>query len=396
MEDLSTTVLIELFRKRLDVLNTRLEILKQLSVPLKATPPPPVSPTGLLRLPFEIRLQIYHYCIPRKYVIEVSDPRFYIRWPYEEKDHTVDLEDALDFEDDTLDLEDDTLGLEGTLELEDTTGFEDDMENLEADDVYSGGYTLDMEGDYWNCSNNNSIFLISKQISNETLDILYGENIFKLRLHGEGEHYLKKNFAEGNRQRMRYLLLNAQPMGVSYEPGRMPDNSLWSSILPTLKGLRIVAEQPVEASSYYGAPSLEQEIDRWAKWIKLFLQCFGQYLSRETIVQVDINGQAETRELVEECLPHGYREIRCRHVGDLIFKLILGLLGTMWALGLPISTIINSPLLASGLDYQPLLWHRHPRSFDRRTICSSEQLSRDTLFSSFWWSIPPVGEGHSY
>jgi hypothetical protein len=112
-----------------------------------------------------------------------------------------------------------------------------------------------------------------------------------------------------NRQRMRYLLLVAQPIGVSYEPWRMPDTSLWSSLLPTLKGLRIVAEQLVEALSYYGAPSLQQEIDRWAKWIKPFLQCFGQYLSRETIVQVDIDGRAETRELVEECLPHGYREV---------------------------------------------------------------------------------------
>jgi hypothetical protein len=61
-----------------------------------------------------------------------------------------------------------TLSAWGSLELED----EDDMENLEADAVYSGGYTLDIEGDYWNCSNNNSIFLVSKQISNEALDIL--------------------------------------------------------------------------------------------------------------------------------------------------------------------------------------------------------------------------------
>jgi hypothetical protein len=328
MED--TAVLIELFRKRIDVLNTRLERLRQLSAPLKAPPPPPLSPTGLLRLPFEIRLQIYHYCIPRKYVIEVGNPCFYIRWPFKENDHTVDLalgleddtldleDDTLELEDDTLDLEDDTLDLEGTLELEDED--EDDMENLEANAPYSGGYTLDIEGDYWNRSNNNSIFLVSKQISNEALDILYGENIFKLRLNGEGEYFLKKNFAEGNRQRIRYLLLTAQPIGVSYEPGRMPDNALWSSILLTLKGLRIVAEQPVEALLYYGAPSLEQDIDHWVKWIKPFLQCFGQYLLRETIVQVDINGRAETRELVEECLPHGYQEIRCRHVSDLIFK----------------------------------------------------------------------------
>jgi hypothetical protein len=92
MED--TAVLLELFRKRLDVLNRRMEILQQFSAPLKVPPPPPLSPSGLLRLPFEVRLQIYHYCIPHKYVIEVSDPRFYIRWPFEEKNHTVDLEDA--------------------------------------------------------------------------------------------------------------------------------------------------------------------------------------------------------------------------------------------------------------------------------------------------------------
>lgn len=120
-----------------------------------------------------------------------------------------------DDDDDTLELKDD----DDILEL----GFEDVME---ADTAYSGGDTLHMVDDYWNCSNNSSIFLLSKQISGETLDILYGENIFKLRPHGGGEDYLKVNLAEANRQRMRYLLLIAQPMGVSYVPGRMPDTSL--------------------------------------------------------------------------------------------------------------------------------------------------------------------------
>jgi hypothetical protein len=232
----------------------------------------------------------------------VSDPRFHIGWHYEEKDHTVDLEGALDFKDDIPDLKDDTFGLEGTLELEDALGFEDDVVNLEADALYSRSYTLDIESDYWNRSNKNSIFLISKQISREALGILYGENIFKLRLHGEGEYYLKKNFAEGNRQRMRYLLLSAQPMGISYEPGRMPDNSLWSCILPTLKGLRIVAQQPVEASLYDGAPSPEQEIDRWVKWIKPFLQCFGQYFREKPLSKLTLMaGQRQGNLLRNAC-----------------------------------------------------------------------------------------------
>jgi hypothetical protein len=317
MDDPSTTVLSELFRKRLEVLDARLEILKKIRAPLEAPPPPRVPPAGLLRLPFEIRLQIFRYCIPRKHLIEVSSPRFYIGWPYEEVDHTLNLRDARDFEDDPdPELEDDAVYLEEyTLDLEDHTVYlEDDTLDLEDN-------TLNFEGDYWSRhKNKNSIFLVSKQISEEALDILYGENIFKLHLHGLDEVHLKKNFTEANRRRMRYLLLVARPMGVSYGPGKIPDNVLWSSILPQLKGLRIVAEQPVQARTYYKAPTLEQEMDRWVKWIKPFLQCFGQYLSRENIVQVDINGEAETRELVKECLPHGYREIRCRHVGDIIFK----------------------------------------------------------------------------
>lgn len=286
----------EKFSKSLDVFCTRLEKLQNLCAsPEKAPPLSPVTPAGLLRLPFEIRLQIYYYCIPRKRVIEVSWPRFYIGWPFEELGHTLNLED-------------------------DTPGFEEDALDLEDDAVNLKDYNLDFGGDYWNRHmNRNSIFLLSRQISEEALDILYGDNIFKLYLHGEGEYYLKKNFTEANGQRMRYLLLIAQPMDVSYEPEKMPDNALWSSILQKLRKLRIVAKQPIQAS-YYDAPTLEQEMDCWVKWIKPFLQCFGQHLSSETIVQVDGDGQAEISELVKECLPDSYREVRCRLVGDLIFK----------------------------------------------------------------------------
>jgi len=318
----SKTELLEMFRKHIEVLDARLEILKKLSPPLEAPPLPRVPPPGLLRLPFEIRLQIYRYCIPRKHVVEVSSPRFYIGWPYVGVDHTLGSEDILSSKEDTLDLEDDAVEVEDyNLGFGDTLSSEEDALGLEDDAVNLEDYNLDLDGDYWNPNKNrSSIFRLSKQISEEALDILYGENIFKLCLHGEGEVYLKKNFTAANRQRMRYLLVTAEPRGVSYEPRKVPDNSLWSSILPTLKGLRVIAEQPVQASSYYGAPTLEQEMERWVKWTRPFLQCFGQHLSRETIVQVDIDGRAETRDLVKEYLSHGYREIRCRHVGDLMFK----------------------------------------------------------------------------
>src|SRR5207247_2224933 len=128
---------------------------------------------------------------------------------------------------------------------------------------------------------------LSKQISEECLDILYGENMFELYLNGGGEHYLRKNFTEVNTRRMRYLLLIAQPMGFSYKPGGIPDNVLWASILPSLKVLRIVTEQPIRSPGYFGAPTLEQLMDCWVKWIRPFLECFGQHLIAGTTVQVD-------------------------------------------------------------------------------------------------------------
>lgn len=304
-EDISTVILPKMFEKCLDDLRTYLERLRTYRTPLGEQSPPSVPPAGLLCLPFEIRLQIYHYCIPRNCVIGVGTP--HLNTHSSSVDRTLDFGDALDFEHDP-DLEvDHDLTDNDAMCLEDGTTHQKDQ-------------ALYLENNYWEHKNENSIFLLSKQTSEEALNVLYGDNIFKISLHGRGEYALKNNFTRANRQRMRYLVLIAQPKGSRYMPGETPDNTLWCSTLPQLKGLRIVAEQPVEAIASYNAPTLEQDVDRWVKWIWPFLECFGHHLSIETIVQVDINGRSETRELVKECLPHGHREIRCRYFGDFIFK----------------------------------------------------------------------------
>lgn len=283
-QDLDLDRLAEMFRKRLVVLKASLERLEKLCAPSEA------PATGLLRLPFEIRLQIYHHCIPRKRLVDVSNPYFSPERP--SVDSTSTVEDG-DSEYDAVYSQDCT----------------------ELDDQRLGSI------DYWDSyKNKNSIFLLSRQISGEALDVLYGENVFKLHLHGEGEYYLKKNFVEANRQRMRYLLLTAGPRGVSYTPGRIPDDSLWRSILPQLKLLRIVAEQPRKAGGYYNAPTLEQDMECWVNWIRPFLRCFGRHLLGQTVVEVDDDGQVETEALLKECLPGGYRKVQCHVAGDLIFR----------------------------------------------------------------------------
>jgi hypothetical protein len=239
-----------LFREKLE----ELEMLRTL-------PKPPA--TGLLHLPIEIRLQIYYYCIPRKRIIEATNPRF----------------NQFSFVDPIPDL-----------------------------------------GSYNPNKNKNSIFLLSKQISEEALDVLYGDNVFKFSLDGEVEYHFQKNFTDRNRQRMRFLLLIAWPWGFSYTPEKTVDDALWCSILPHLKGLRLVVGQPVEAWGYDNASRLEQDMDRWINWIRPFFQCFGQHLSIQTNVEIDNDGRVETGALMKECLPHGYQEIRCRDFGDFIFK----------------------------------------------------------------------------
>ena len=81
-----------------------------------------------------------------------------------------------------------------------------------------------------------------------------------------------------------------------------------------------MAEQPLEAGHYYNAPTLEQDMDCWLNWIRPFLQCFRRHLLKHTTVEIDGDGRVETMALIKECLPGGYREIRCRLVGDFIFR----------------------------------------------------------------------------
>ncbi|KAF2684428.1 hypothetical protein K458DRAFT_388897 [Lentithecium fluviatile CBS 122367] len=150
MENLNRTELAERFKKRLTVLDENLEKLKKL------LEPPEAPPTGILRLPIEIRLEVYYYCIPRKQVIDFEDVQ-----------EEMDLESDHDLEH----------GVVYDSDLEDGVVHESDL----------GTNFVD----YWNLNKNkNSIFLLSEQINEEALDVLYGENFFKLHLNGTSHQWM--------------------------------------------------------------------------------------------------------------------------------------------------------------------------------------------------------------
>ena len=61
-----------------------------------------------------------------------------------------------------------------------------------------------------------NLSLVCKTIKDEALDILYGENCFKLYLTGEDGHLMKTTFGEEQIRRLRNVRLIAWPGGISY------------------------------------------------------------------------------------------------------------------------------------------------------------------------------------
>lgn len=83
-----------------------------------------------------------------------------------------------------------------------------------------------------------------------------------------------------------------QPQGVSY--GRMLDSTLWSPVLAELTKLSIVAQQPLQAGTYFNAPSFEQEMEEWMEWLRAILQYIASQLPSSCIVEADDDDRKET------------------------------------------------------------------------------------------------------
>ncbi|KAF2651408.1 hypothetical protein K491DRAFT_90292 [Lophiostoma macrostomum CBS 122681] len=129
------------------------------------------------------------------------------------------------------------------------------------------------------------------------------------------ERASKEDFTHRNRLRMRYILLIVPSERLFWPQKLIFDDALWSAILPNLRGLRIIAHVPIKKDRDF-----EERLESWVQNTRPYLQCFGQHLSERTTVQIDYNGETKARTLMDECLPHGYREIRCRRTGDCYFE----------------------------------------------------------------------------
>jgi len=159
---------------------------------------------------------------------------------------------------------------------------------------------------------------VSRQISDEALNVLYGDNAFEIILHGEGEYDLKTIFSETNRRRIRHITLILRPMGVSYRPNFRMDTTVWDTILAHLRTLWIVAEQPREDDHYWNGRTVMEDMKEWTEWLTPILECLAKTLSTECTLLVDVDEREETGKLIQKYL-QGCRQTRTK-TGDFVFK----------------------------------------------------------------------------
>jgi hypothetical protein len=161
------------------------------------------------------------------------------------------------------------------------------------------------------------ILCVSRQISEEALNVLYGRNLFIVLINGGSHDYLLK-FGTGNIRRIRYLRLVAQPMGICYSQTMKFDARLWIPLLTDLNRLCLVAQQPLRAGGYYNAPSLEEDMRIWVAWLEPILRYLARNIPKQCIVEIDHNDSVETSELVQKCFTNDYERVQTV-TGDRIF-----------------------------------------------------------------------------
>jgi hypothetical protein len=282
-------------------------------------------PTGFLDLPYEIRLQIYRHCLPQRTLFDVSpllNPsyRFIV---HDLPSHDVGYQELGD-ESPSLLLEDDQLEpFESAYDSPnpdlECLDLEDENQSHPPDEDQLDLFKSGIGGFRSRRSVLPGLLQVSRQVSDEALNVLYGDNAFKIILHGGGEYHLKTIFCEANRRRIRHIMLVLRPMGVSYCPNFRMDTAMWDTILPHLRTLGIVAEQPLEGDHYWNGRTFMEKMKEWIEWLTPILECLAKTLSTKSAVLVDVDEREETGKLIQKYLLHGYQQTRTK-TGDFVFK----------------------------------------------------------------------------
>ena len=151
---------------------------------------------------------------------------------------------------------------------------------------------------------------VSKTISNESLDVLYGQNVFIVDIHGRACSHLFSKMGVANLRRIRFLRVVARPMRVCSGGPLVFDPKLWLPLLDGLLQFCIVAEPPLTARGYFGAPTFEEDLCPWTSRLDPILKCFSTNLPKTTAVGLDDDDRAETTAMMDKYFDSGYQKVR--------------------------------------------------------------------------------------
>jgi hypothetical protein len=87
----------------------------------------------------------------------------------------------------------------------------------------------------------------SQQIREEVLDVLYGENVFRVILGPQSSaKSLEASFSEAKMRRIRHIMVVYKQFGTfaDYIPVSRIPTFIWQGVIPNLTTLHIVFEQP--------------------------------------------------------------------------------------------------------------------------------------------------------
>ena len=278
----------------------------------------------LLRLPLELRQQIYAIVLgPRRLIdlrhVQVElDPytRFMIDRSKSEKQHERDEKyEGVDGENEEKLAESVGKLAESEEELSESVGELAESGEKLSESYFGGAYRFSEDFMY---ERRTGILGVSRIISNETLDILYGQNVFVVDIHGEGYRKFLK-FGASNLRRVRYLRIVARPMGISYGKPLDFDSHLWLPLLEELQQLCVVAQQPLAAGGYWKAPTLEEDLCEWTTWLDPILKCLGTHLPKTTAVSLDDDGHVETTAMMHKYFNNNYQKVMTI-TGDFCFE----------------------------------------------------------------------------
>ncbi|OIW28632.1 hypothetical protein CONLIGDRAFT_703727 [Coniochaeta ligniaria NRRL 30616] len=170
-----------------------------------------------------------------------------------------------------------------------------------------------------------SLLITSHQIREEVLDILYGENVFRVAVGKYScERALRNGFSKAKMQRMRHIMILYEQLSSSSGDGpefRL-DRNIWDRVLPNLSTLHLLASQPKEEVYIHRRDcrrSVAQMKMVWMKEVPPILAYLGRTLSQTATIMVDVDMWKVTSDLLDKFLGRNWSQVRTT-TGDTLFQ----------------------------------------------------------------------------